>query len=645
MSLQENWKWPEEELKPVSWHFYNTCQKYPDRPAQIFNPSLYYNDNNGYFNWFELLKRVESIACGFMCIGIKPKDLVGIMAESSPYWTQSDMALCCLGCISVTIFPTLSIKETSSILNDSTCRYLIVGSEDILDRVMKGYREIPMLEKIIILDLEYSGNDKRIIGLRDIIELGEKNKIQRYAEYLSYRDSIKLEDWYTVVYTLGTSGIPKGIVLTHYSVVSRISGSIEFWGRYGMSITEKDRGLCYLPLSQIFDRAACQLTSIMSGAAIAYADSPGTVLDDIKKYNPTWINTVSILYEKIYIHFKHSIGQGRFKKKLYQCAINTGYKALKYRKDANGCYNMHKEFDIIERLPFFLRIRYRFADRLFKNIRELFGTKIRYAFLSASGISPSLLTFFYAVGLPISEGYGFTETMSAPILNPITACKPGFVGINANGGYSRIAPDGELELSGAGLFSHYLNKPELTAESFTADGWFKTGDIVEIDKSGYFRIIDRKKSIICTSIGKNIVPAKLVGEFNTTDYIDQIFFVGDDKNYIAALIVPNFNYFIGLYEKEGIRYDKSSLDWDETFGMSLCIKVGEDFTGTLRLKNIIEETVNNANKNLETFEKIKQYSILTERFSKQNGTMTPAQKLKKDSIIQKYSELIAKMYD
>lgn len=643
MNQPEDWKWPKEDLKPVSWHFYNTSQRFPDRPAQIFNPSLY-NDNNGQIRWFELIERVETIACGFMTIGIRPKDLVGIMAESSPYWTQVDLALCCMGSVSVTIFPALSIKETTYILNDSSCRYIVVGNEDILDRVLQGYRNIPTLEKIIVLDLNYTSNDKRIIGLREILELGKKHKFEKYAEYLSYRDNIKPEDWYTVIYTSGSSGTPRGIVLTHYSIISRMMGAFEFWDRYGMTITEKDVSLCYLPLAYIFDRASCQFTSIITGAAIAYADSPGTILDDIRKYNPTWINTVSILYEKIYMHFRHSLEQSRLKKKLYKCAIDIGFKVLEYRRDSNGGYNMHTDFNIIERLPFFLRIRYRIADRLFGNIRRLFGSNLRFAFLSASGISQSLLTFFYAIGIPISEGYGLTETMSASLLTPITGCRPGFVGINANGGYSRIASDGELEVSGAGLFSHYLNKPELTAESFTPDGWFRTGDIVEIDNAGYYRVIDRKKAIICTSIGKNIAPAKLKGQFITNDYIDQIFFVGDDKNFIAALIVPNYNYFVALYEKEGIRYDKTQLQWDDSFGISLCIKVGEDFTGTWRLKQIIDEAVSDANRNLETFEKIKQYSILTERFSEQNGTMTPAHKMKKNAIIEKYSGLIDRMY-
>ncbi|HOP28325.1 MAG TPA: AMP-binding protein [Spirochaetota bacterium] len=644
MNQPEEWKWPAEELKPVSWHFYNTCQKFSDRPAQVFNPSLYNNDYNGHVKWFELLDRVETIACGFMTIGIKPKDLVGIMAETSPLWTQIDLALCCLGCISVTIFPSLSIKETSFILNDSTCRYLVVGNEDILDRIMKGYRNIPSLEKIIVLDLKYQSKDERIIGLSEILELGKKHRFDKYAEYLSYRDSIKLEDWYTVVYTSGSSGTPRGIVLTHFSIVSRMMGAFEFWDRYGMSITEKDVSLCYLPLAYIFDRASCQFISVFRGACIAYADSPGTILDDIRKYNPTWLNTVSILYEKIYIHFKHNLENSRLKNKLYNCAIETGISVLEYRRDKNGAYNMHKDFNVSEKLPFLLRIKYRFAEKLFSNIRQLFGTNLRFAFLSASGIAPSLLKFFYAIGIPISEGYGLTETVSASILTPVTACKPGYVGINANGSYSRIAPDGELEVSGAGIFSHYLNRPELTEESYTRDGWLKTGDIVEIDRTGYYRIVDHKKSIICTSIGKNIAPAKLKGQFKTNDCIDQIFFVGDDKNYITALIVPNFNYFVGLYEKEGIRYDKSRMQWDDSFGISLCIKVGEDFIGTYKLKQVIDDAVTDANRNLETFEKIKQYSILTERFSEQNGTMTPAQKMKKNAIVEKYSGLIDKMY-
>ena len=645
MTHTEQLRCAEEELKPVSWHFYNTCNNYPHNIAQKFNPELYNNDNNGQFKWFELLDRVEKIACGLMLLGIKPKELVGLMAQSGPYWTQVDMALCCLGCVSVTLFPALSLREASYILNDSGSRCLIVGDQDILDRIIKGYNNITKLEKIIVLDLNYTSRDKRITGLKELLELGEKFKIDKYAEYIECKESISINDWYSVIYTSGTSGAPRGTVISHANIVNKINGANKFWRRYNMTITDNDTTLCYLPLCHIFDRAACQLSAIFNGAAITYADSTGTVLDDIKKYNPTWFNSVPILYEKIYIHFRNKLEQNRLRKFLYKWATDTAYEALAYRREKTGAFNMDKEFDLVSRLPLFLRLKYRIAYKFFNDIRNIFGKEIRFIFLAAPGLSPSLLTFFYSIGIPVVEGYGSTESISACLLNPLTACKPGFVGINTDGNSSRIAADGELEITGASVFTQYLYKPEMTVESFTDDGWYKTGDIVTADEYGYFRILDRKKAIICTSIGKNIAPAKLKGEFKSSDYVDQIFFVGDDKNYIAALIVPNFNYFIDLYEKEGIRYNKSQIVWDDSFGMSICIKVGDDFIRMQRINQLIKDAVDKANKNLENFEKIKQYALLSERFSEQNGTMTPTHKMKKDAIIKKYSDVIEKMYN
>lgn len=644
MSEVQSWKWHNNDLKPIPWHFYKTCEQYPHNIAQLFNPEKY-NEHNGQFKWYELRDRVEIIASGFISLGVKPKSLVAIMAENSPRWTQVDLALCCMGAVSVTILPSLSLKQTMHILNETSCRYLIAGSEEILERIMKAYTEITSLEKIILLSDSASISDRRVVTFSDILAVGEKNKLSNYPDYLEMRNSVKLSDWFSVIYTSGSSGTPRGIVLTHFSISSKINGAFEFWHRYGMDITEKDRGLCYLPLAYIFDRAVCELLCVFTGATIAYADSPGTVIDDLRKYNPTWINSVSLLYEKIYVHFRHAMEQNFLKNKLYRYAIKISLAALEYRRDENGCYNMSQNFDLLSQLPLCLRIQYRFARRLLDKIKSLFGKDLRFAFLSASGISPSLVKFFYCLGIPICEGYGQAETTSACLLNPLTACKPGTVGINANGGYSRIAVDGELEVSGAGIFSHYFNREELTKESFTDDGWFKTGDIVQMDKSGYFTIVDRKRSIICTSIGKNIAPAKLKGEFQSSECIDQIFFVGDDKHYITALIVPDFNYFISLYEREGIRYNKSALKWDDSYGVSMCVQVGEDFISTYKLRQLIEDAVDEANKNLESFERIKQYTILPERFTPENGTMTPSQKLRKEVILQRYRELIEKMYE
>ncbi len=645
MGNLEKWRWKDTELKTVPGYFYDTCEKFSDREAQLFNKDLYNGDHDGIFTWFQMQERVEAIACGLLSIGAESKDRIGIMSESSPYWTHADMAIACIRSVSIAIFPTISFKEAEYILNDSQSNILFVGDDDILDKIKNHFNDIPRLKKIIVMDLKFKSDDNRILGLQDLIDKGLEWKKENYGKYLSLKDSVELDDWYTILYTSGTTGAGKGVILTHFNGASRMNGVGEFWERHNMAVDENDRTLCFLPLSHIFDRGSCQLTAIIYGASIAYADKPGTLLEDMQKYNPTWINCVPRLYEKIYIQFRLSMEQSPLKTKIFNWALSIGYKALEYRKDSNGCYNMDPSFDLKSKLPFSLKLRFSIADKLFRKVRALFGNRFRISFSASAGIAPDLLKFFYAIGLAVVEGYGSTESFNACILNPVTACKPGFMGINANGGQSRVAEDGELEISEAGIFQEYLNQPEATAEAFTEDGWFRTGDLVIQDDLGYYKIVDRKKAIICTAVGKNIAPAKLENLFSTSKYIEQIFLVGDERNYISALIVPNFNFFIELFEKEGYKYSKNKLIWDNSTGVSVCTEVGQDFVSAQRVQELIKEDVDRANEELESFEKIKQYVIMKERFTEKNGTLTPSQKTKKRVILQNYADEIETMYN
>ena len=384
--------------------------------------------------------------------------------------------------------------------------------------------------------------------------------------------------------------------------------------------------------------------AICDGACIAYADKPGTLLADMQKYNPTWINCVPRLYEKIYITFQQQMADSALKKKLFDWALRVGEEALAYRTDENGCIDMSPAVDLKSRLPLGLRLKFAVADRLFAKVRALFGSRFRYSFSASAGISPDLLRFYYILGLAVVEGYGSTESFNACVLNPINACKPGYMGKEANGSQARVAIDGELEVSGAGIFSEYLNKPEDTAESFTEDGWFRTGDIVERDPQGYYRIVDRKKAIICTSAGKNIAPAKLESLFATSQYVEQVFFVGSERPFIAGLVVPSFNYFIDLFESEGISYDRAALKFSETTGVRICIEVGEDFIAQPRLKELVAQEIETANARLEKFENIREYTILNRRFTEENGFLTPTQKAKKRVIVAEFAPLIEAMY-
>lgn len=641
---KEPWHWTSMNLPTIPRYFQATCDKFPDRTAQVFNPDLYHGDHGGRLSWRKLQARVEAIAGGIMELGIQSQDPVALMAPSGPHWTQVDLALACSGAVSVAVYPTLSGEEVVYIVNDSRCRMLFVGNPAILERLRPHLADMPSLAAVVVMDLRYRTGGSRELGLGELIARGEAWQANHGARYQARRDGVRLEDLCTVLYTSGTSGRGKGVRLTHWCIASRLEGVNEFFGRHGMRLTEADRTLCFLPLAHIFERGSCQMLAMIKGAAIAYADLPGTLLADLQKYQPTWINCVPRLYEKIYITLQQKMAENPVSRKLFDWALAVGTAAVQYRRDSQGRYDMTPGLDLAPRLPLGLRLRYRLADRLLGRVRGLFGAHFRFAFSASASIAPELLEFYYIIGLAVVEGYGSTESCNACLLNPLGACKPGYMGVNANGGWSRVAPDGELEISGAGIFKGYLNRPEEDAAAFTADGWFRTGDLVEVSGDGYFRLVDRKKAIICTSAGKNVAPAKVEGLFATSRVIEQVFVVGDDRACVTALIVPNFGHFAERFEREKIPYETAHLAWSDATGVRICTRVGEDFINQPRLRELVAGEVAAANTRLEHFEAIRNYTILPERFTEENGRLTPTQKAKKRIILQDYAAAIERMY-
>ena len=644
---KEQWEWERIQLPTVTKRYVENSEKFASKDFQLFNAALYNGDCGGKMTWGDVYARVENYACGLMSIGLGKQDMAGIMSASGPYWTQADMALSCANGVSVAIYPTLSLKEASYIVNDSGSRFLFLRGNNVLNMMLSGFKDMPKLEKIIVMDREYKSTDPRVISLGDLEKAGiewKKDK-KNYDAYLARRDGVVLDDIYTILYTSGTTGQGKGVVLTHHNYSSRMNGVNEFFNYCGMGFKSEYTTLCFLPLAHIFDRGSCQGAAIYNGCTIAYADSPGTLLDDLQKYNPHWINCVPRLYEKIYIQLQQKMGVSGLKRKLFDWALKTGEQVFMQRYDAEtDTYNMGHDFDITGNLPLGLKIKYKIADKLFAKVRALFGKNFKHSFSASASISPDLLKFFYIIGIRVSEGYGSTESFNACTNMPLLACRPGSVGLASNGSRARVSGIGELEISGAGIFKRYWNKPEETAVAFTPDGWFKTGDKVEVDKYGYYKIVDRIKSIICLATGKNVAPAKVESQFATSPYIEQVFTIGDERAVISTLLVPSLTFFKEKFDREGIEYDKSKVVIDNSAGAPVVVKVGPDFIDKGNIRELIAEEVARANKELEEYERIKQYTILTERFTEQNGMLTPTQKTKKKVILEKYASDIEKMY-
>ncbi len=630
----------------ICHYFYENCARFADRPAQAFNADLFGGDHGGRLTYHDLRERIEDIACGLISSGFRKGTRAGLMARTSHLWTQIDIAVACCGGVSVTVYSTLSPGEARYIMNDSQCSCLFVEGAEMLESLGDPARTMPHLKRVIVMDPSFRGGDAMVTGLFDLIDEGRewRSDPHNHAAYTRRWKSVKRTDWYSILYTSGTTGQEKGVILTHWGGISRIEGVNAFFEKSGMTLDETDVTLCYLPLSHVFERGSCQWFALSKGACICYADRPATLLQDMQKYNPTWLNCVPRLYEKIYITVRERMERDPVRKWLFERALAVGFRALEYRKVGDGCYDMRQEYNLPSRLPLPLMAQYRIADVVLSRVRALFGHRFRYSFSASASISPDLLRFFYAIGIAVVEGYGSTETFNAAVLNPIDACKPGYIGKVVTGSTGRIAKDGELELAGAGLFNGYLNRPGDTRDAFTRDGWFRTGDIVTMSPDGYLRFIERKKAIICTAVGKNIAPAKIENLFSTCATVEQVFIVGDDRNYITALIVPNFSHFMTLFKREGIEYDRDAVQYRMLGGMKTCVQVGPDFTGMPRLLELVDRDVRAVNEKLESFETVKRYTILDRRFTEENGMLTPTQKTKKKAILEEYAEAIEGMY-
>ncbi len=292
-----------------------------------------------------------------------------------------------------------------------------------------------------------------------------------------------------------------------------------------------------------------------------------------------------------------------------------------------------------------LKQKYLEADALvFSKVRQLLGGRYRFAFSAAGSLPADLCKIFMAMGIRIIEGYGLTETCNTTNLNRINKILPGSIGPLAVNVEGRIAEDGEWLVRGDNVIKEYWNNPEATREAFTEDGFFKTGDIVEELADGYIRIVDRKKAIIVLDTGKNVPAAKVENQFSLSKYVDQVCAVGDDRPFLGTLVVPNFDAFIAYFDQNGIAYDKSALQFVGEGAQRMCVKVGPDFVANEQLRAIVDEEIQAANKNLEDFETIKKYVIVTRRFLESEDEVTPTLKLKRRVIAQHFADEIEQIY-
>lgn len=552
----------------------------------------------------EVVEQVRGIADALVAAGVRRGDRVALLSENRPEWALADWAMLCTGVLNVPIYPTLPPAQIAYLFEHAEIETAFVSTAEQLTKLIEVRAEWPRLRRIIVFD-EVPGGAEGVIPLREFIEQGRAAGFNENDFRTRAREATP-DDVATLVYTSGTTGSPKGVMLTHGNLHSNVEASLS-----GIPIGPADIALSFLPLSHVFQRLV-DYVMFAYGTTIAYVASFDDVPQAFREVRPTVAVSVPRVYEKVHARVLTATG---IKRKLVlwarRVAIEWARAVLAGETPGLG-----------------LRLQHRIADKLvYAKLRQSMGGRIRFFISGGAPLNPQIAEFFFGAGLTILEGYGLTET--SPVTNVNTPPHPriGTVGRPIPGTEIRIADDGEILIRGPQVMKGYYRDPEATAAVLDADGWFKTGDIGELDAEGYLRITDRKKELIKTAGGKYIAPQPIENALKRSRYISEAVLVGDRRPYPIVLIVPNFDAM-----REWARQHNVPATTPEALSMNE------------RAVARIEREVQERTSGFARFEQPKKVLVLSREFSLEEGEITPTLKVKRRVVEKRYAERIEALY-
>jgi long-chain acyl-CoA synthetase len=543
-------------------------------------------------------------------MGVKAGDRVGILSENRPEWTMSDFAILCASAVSVPVYPTLLGWQIEYILNDASTVTLICSDKEQLEKVLEIRSHVPCLNTIIVCDPPAT-LPEGVYSFKDIVARGKKYEEANGRTWFDEsRKSRTPDDLATLVYTSGTTGNPKGAMLTHGNITSNTVTVREF-----VPFQPGDIALSILPLSHILERMV-DFLYLYKGGCIAYAENINKVADNLGEVRPHFFGAVPRLFEKMRARVLDNVAAAPpARQKIFRWALKVAEDRLPYIVDRKP-------------MPLGLKMKSAVADKLvFSKIIARLGGRVKYVVSGGAPLSADLAAFFIGAGVEILEGYGLTETSPVIAVNRPDKRRIGTVGPVIPGVEVKIAADGEIVTRGPHVMKGYWNNPEATAAAIDADGWFHTGDIGEIDTDGFLKITDRKKDIIINAYGKNIAPQPIEALLKSSPYVGTPVLIGDRRKYLSALIVPNFEKL----EREAA-----------TLGVTA--KTREDLVANDQVKGLIQAEMDRFNKNLDRQEKIRRFALLPRDFTIDDDEITPSLKVKRKNIDKKYKSVIDQMY-
>lgn len=568
------------------------------------------------WTWNETATAVREIGHGLMALGFESRETASILSNTNIEWVLCDLAVLSANGVSNGIYPTDAAEQVEYLSVDSSTTVLFVEDDEQLDKVLAVRGRLPKLKKIVVFDMEglRDFDDAQVISLDALRALGRQH-LQEHPTALEQRiAACKPEDLAILVYTSGTTGRPKGAMHSHQGLVYTVRGYNTLVAR-----DEDDECMCFLPLCHIAERMGGEYFSLYTGAKLNFVENPETVPENVREIAPTVFTAVPRVWEKFYSGVMITLKEaGALQQAAYSWAIGIGQRVADHVLKG-------------EAVSALLKMQFRLARVLvLDNVRKLIGIhKARFLVTGAAPISPELVRWYLALGVPMLEVWGMTETCGASTGIPANKMKPGSIGPAADFNEVKLDPaTGEILVRGPNVFMGYLNLPEKTAETIDPDGWLHTGDVGLKDEEGFFRITDRMKDIIITAGGKNITPSELENELKFSPYITDAVVIGDKLPYLTVII---------MIDQENV--EKYAQDNDVPFSNYASL------TRAPEVQQVIQDVIDGVNKKFARVEQIKKFFLLDTQLSAEDEELTPTMKLKRKLVQEKYAPQIRAMYN
>jgi long-chain acyl-CoA synthetase len=563
--------------------------------------------------WRELGAAAREVGMGLAALGFEPGQVASIQSNTNKEWLFADLGILGAGGVANGIYPTDAAAQVEYLLADSGSAFVFVEDEEQLDKVLEVRERLPQLRKIIVFDMEglRDFDDAQVVSLEALRVLGADHDQRNPGAWDERLAARKPEDLAILVYTSGTTGKPKGAMISNRNILVTVDGYQDAFPQ-----GPEDERMAFLPLCHIAERLGGEYHALHSGSVINFVENPETVPENVREIAPTVFTAVPRVWEKFYsgvlIRLKEA---GRLQQRAYGLAIGIGYKVAAFKEARKP-------------VPASLRAAFWLARLLvLNNVRKVIGVhRAKACITGAAPISPDLVRWYMALGVDMYEVWGQTESCGAITANPEGGVKPGSIGPRMRHAEVRVSPEGELLARGECVFMGYLNQPEKTAETLK-DGWLHTGDVGRVDEEGYFYITDRMKDIIITAGGKNITPSEFENQLKFSPYITDAVVIGDRRPYLVALVMVDHENVENYAQENAIPFTNYA---------SLCRRP--------EIVALIQGEIDKVNQRFARVEQVKKFRLLEAKLGAEDEELTPTMKLKRKLVNEKYRDLIEAMY-